>query len=580
MNNENKDQKCITDGAATSLARIRELVGSYSHSETDMVVEGVIEAHNGGSINAVAAYQTLKNPSGVYSVFWELYRVFNKALPRLNAPVIDVMQCVMHLYAESGNDMAAGCVLQSFIGFCENDSERPAEGLQEVERAGADFTVLLPSVLIAGSNLDAAHYQSEAIRLTADDRLDIRRAAIFALGRINWADDLAVLTALESCVGEEDDDALMGNVVRTGCNLLTEAQAEDSRIAVLLQQALGKGGDRTLHSSAHMLSVALDDLIHREASLAVLMSHLTNVNPEHTATVRMIDLAVKGLIARSQRDRAFALLEALLPKLAVGQFDEAFPGTASRLGEDVALLGSLATRWFLSGEGSLCRAIHDVIARRWERPILLEVDNAELPESDPVALEFVARKAIGWLFIAPLSTASMVVSLMRLASPEDLQSFANLLHAPLLLNYPGLRERFLKDAARNAPEPVGKAIQAALDANAQYLEGLRGFDPLPELQPSEAQREAQRRRIARQASEGFERARAQSPLLSVVTQTNLLYGRRSVSFFYGPDDQPTRNEIALQSHEFGMEMPRMQKIDAFGMDYELRCFRVEQRVAS
>ena len=66
--------------------------------------------HNDAHINAIAEFVKLDNRQGSDPDFFTMRHVFEKALPHIDAPMRDVMRCVLHLYQGASQDMAAGTV--------------------------------------------------------------------------------------------------------------------------------------------------------------------------------------------------------------------------------------------------------------------------------------------------------------------------------------------------------------------------------------------------------------------------------------------------------------------------------------
>jgi hypothetical protein len=60
--------------------------------------------------------------------------MLEKALPKLEAPILEVMECVLNLVNEAGQDMAAGMLLPPFIDFCAANVSRPKDALALVEK--------------------------------------------------------------------------------------------------------------------------------------------------------------------------------------------------------------------------------------------------------------------------------------------------------------------------------------------------------------------------------------------------------------------------------------------------------------
>jgi hypothetical protein len=234
-------------------------------------------------------------------------------------------------------------------------------------------------------------------------------------------------------------------------------------------------------------------------------------------------------------------------------------------------------RWFLHGERTLCEGVHEIAGTHHGGDLHIEIDPAELKPLDVVHVMFIAHKAIGYFFMKPVTAASVVISLMRLApSDEVLHELGELLLNPLLMNYTGsMREYVAKQAGRESGK-VKEAIDRALASIEKYLEDLRTIPRLPALHPSEAQRDSYRRHMAETMAESMRAAEKKSVFLGLFTRSILLYGQKSINYIYGGDGQPKRTEMPLTSHSVQMEFPRMDNLDPYGVDYMLRVFRVER----
>ena len=66
--------------------------------------------HNDAHINAIAEFAKLGNTPRSDPDFFTMRHVFENTLPHIDAPVRDVMRCVLHLYQGAGQDMAAGTI--------------------------------------------------------------------------------------------------------------------------------------------------------------------------------------------------------------------------------------------------------------------------------------------------------------------------------------------------------------------------------------------------------------------------------------------------------------------------------------
>jgi hypothetical protein len=158
---------------------------SNDHADRSAVVSDLIALHNEGLIDVVGAFHSLKNDSSNGPDFFLTRNIFEKALPDLDAPISDVMQCVLHLYLDAGRDLAAGTIINSFIDFCTRKASRPHDALEEIEASPGKLAHLLPATLIAGSQIDSSCYLCETIRLCNDENIELKKGGLFSIGKIN-----------------------------------------------------------------------------------------------------------------------------------------------------------------------------------------------------------------------------------------------------------------------------------------------------------------------------------------------------------------------------------------------------------
>lgn len=550
---------------------------SLSREDHDALVSELVVLHNEGLVDAVTTFESLQDTSQGPDFFLTRH-VFEEALPSLDAPVRSVMHCVLRLYETAGRDLAAGRVVDGFIQYLERGSSRSSEALAEIESNPDVFAILLPGVLVAGSRIDKAVFTTEAMRLCEDDNLELRRQAVFALGKLEWlAGSEAVSSAvstLERSAGIEKDDRLLAGVVESAFALLQQDKALEPRIVVLMTSALEEGDEQAIHAASGVFAYHTGELT--TAVLETLSVHLLRVKSGNKGTLDNIDFGVAQLLESGDSEKAFELIEALLLEHADLSMMDVLDGTGKAILMDSALTNRVATRWLLRGDRVLCEALRAILSAGPD-DVPLEIDAAELEPADSLHIIFTARKAVGYLFTHPIAAASMLTSLMHFAAEDEvLTDLGKLLFDPLLLNYTGkAREYVVRQLGQESGQvkaTVGEAL-ARLDG---YLEDLKSVGRLPALHPSTAHRDAHDRHLSRQMEESWKAAEASSVLLSLISKSVVLYGRTSITYVRGLDEQPRRMESPMQSHETEMELPRMLRLDPIGLDFRLRIFRAEQ----
>jgi hypothetical protein len=547
--------------------------------EREKVALELAALHNDGIIDVVAGFEKLKNNDPNGPDFFLTRRVFEKALPHLDAEVSSVMRCVLRLHRKAGKDLAAGTIFDGFIGFCAKDTSRPAAALKEIEANPDALRDILPATIAAGSQIDNRHYLEQGIRLSQSPDIELRRRAVFSMANLKWPKGMTVpnsaFAALEESAARETDDEILASVVKSAFALFEQDKSQESRAVALIASALPKGGEYTLHGAAVLFGFHTSRL--PSPLLDLLLTHLKLVNPEHKGTLDNIDYGLSHLIKTGEHERAIRFLEELLlaypGKLTLKTFDSA----AREILKSGAVMSKILTRWFLRGERTLCEGVHEIAGTHHGDDLRIEIDPAELTSPDFVHVIFIAHKAIGYFFMKPVTAASVVISLMRVApNDEVLHELGELLLSPLLMNYTGsMREYVAKQAAHESGK-VKESIDKALASIEKYLEDLRGVPNLRALHPSQAQRESYRHYMSESMAESMRAAEKQSVFFGLFSRSTLLYGRKSINYIYAGDGQPKRMELPLTNHSVKMEFPRMYNLDPDGVDYMLRVFRLER----
>jgi len=544
------------------------------------LTEELVRMHNDGLLDVIAGFRALRNKSDTGYDFFMTRHILEKALPHLNVPMKPVMDCVLHLVSEAGQDMAAGMLFTPFIDFCAAEPSRPKESLKQIESSVDQLADLVTPTIIAGARIDTEYYLNEAIRLTRHKNIEIRKRAIFSLGKIQYPGDSNLcepaLTCLELSLSKETDDQLLGNLIKSAFSLYKHDKSQLERFIDLIKSALSQGGDHALHAASELFCFDFTEL--PEALLDAILDHLQRVKPESKGTINNIDHGLVKLLDQENLNKGIEFIENLLlanpSDLSLDIFN-CVTRKFSRNNDNN--LNRLLTRWFLRGDRVLCEGIHIIVNHSHDHDVLLSVELSEFNSSDPVHIFFLARKAVGYLFFKPVTAASIIISLIQHSTEDETtQQLSNLLFDPLLINYPGKVKDYLCQQAERELEKVKLAAEVTLKTFDDYLNDLKSTGETPELHPSQAQRDAHRRHFSRLMSESMKKAEKESVFSSFVSKSVLLYGRKSINYVYGRDGQSNRMEMPLQIHDTEMEFPRYEIIDPFGLDYMLRIFRAEQ----
>lgn len=278
----------------------------------------------------------------------------------------------------------------------------------------------------------------------------------------------------------------------------------------------------------------------------------------------------------TDRERGIEFVEKYLLAHPGLDFD-VFKLTAQKVAADAKLLATVLTRWLLRGEHVLCSGIASVVRDFHAQSANLEVEPTEIQPLDPLHIIFLARKVVGYLFLYPVPAASSLVSLMKQTDDgPTLQALGDLLEYPLLMSFPGAAGEFVTRAIGATSEKVGQMLERAHRNFESYLQTLKSMPDIPVLHLSEAQREAQHRRLSRLMARSYKEVQKESFFFGHVRRSLILYGEASVYHSLEPGGSSNRVAMALRPVRTNFEMPRMDPIDPVGLEIFVRTCKSEQ----
>ncbi len=545
-------------------------------SHQQAIAAELVALHNDGLVDVLDAFKALKNDNSGPDFFLTQH-VLEKALPDIKSPVVPAIECIVQLYREAGRDLAAGTILSNFFRFCANNALRPPEALGEIEKRPDVLADLLVPTLHALAVTDHEQFIKQIARLMLSDSMDFRARAIFALSGVQWPEGKPIadpiFTSLAQVLQTEQTDQVLASIVKSAFVLHEKDKSREQETLSFMETALQNGGEQTLHTTSTIFAFdAVSPVV-----FDVLRPHLKRIPPKNDQSLGCVGRGISRLIGQGEHEVAIALAEEILlahPDLKL----EKLVGVDGAIRGNSALMPKVMTRWLRLGDPNLCEAAHEIPGTAQLEGQKLEIDPSELETNNPVEVLFMAHKIIGYFLLQPISAASLLISAMRsTSSDEALAHLGRLLFDPLLINYIGGLREYVRQQSGAESGKVKTTIDAALKSVDDYLVTLHSIEPLPALRVTEAQREAYQRYTSVSMAETYKEAEKKSVLLSIFSRSTLLYGTKSIYRVYGPDGQSERKVMPLHTHGVHFEIPRMQIIDPFGLDYMLRVFRAEKR---
>jgi hypothetical protein len=562
-------------GTLRALLARRYYEGEEVRRDFDHVL---VDLHNKGSIDAVAVLTELGKSNGKESDFFDVQLVFRDILPKIDADVAAVISAVVDIvHAGEGAGMA-GLLIDPLTQFCAAKPGRAEEAFRLILEDPPRYAFLFAAVLAAGLVQDRGVWAERAIDLLKTEDRVLLRHAVFALTRPEFASDEALRTrtllALKATIAPTADDHVLASAVRA-IFALRPAGGFDEEGRQLLDDVLAAGGDSTLHAGVETLW--LNKAAGAPDVAVIVFKHGERINPDHKGTLHRADMAMLGVLGGPCEAQAVAFFElysvANVERLAPETFEHFLRKIAA---EHKELFGRLIVKWFHSGEQVLYAAIRWLVMNGVDQDASMPVEAIASVALEPGERIFTARKAIGHLFFRPKAATEIILAILRNADPKTATILEDHLFDPMLVNYAGPLEPFLNEQRQSASVPVKRCINSALERWRVYIDGIKTVGAIKELWPSERQRAITHQRFADESAAAMREAEQNSVLLSLVSKSVVLYGRASIHSFRGPGGQKRRTVTHLQSHSFIMDVPSMEMVNPFGLDYQLRVMRVER----
>ena len=467
--------------------------------------------------------------------------------------------------------------VEEFSKWCGADPSRPKELLDLVDRKVPNADRFLTIAIKQGVAVDRPYFLDRAYGFLTGGSETETQAAINALGQTPCQNDAEwdrLVAAFSDLVAA--DDAIRAPLITAVARRLKDAPP-DRRVELtgLAGAALEQLGDYTLDTAARTLAFDPEHL--PDELVDALLEALLAIKGENKGTVEMLDLALMKLVQNGHPERARRYLEHVLRREEDRiELDEPDLLSHALRKEGGQVLDDWVVAWLLDGDYELCSAMNDALFGAGSDEFVFRIDFARFSLAD-ADYPYLARKVIATFFLEQSLMASLLVSLLRTASVEATDAIIDLLVDPVLINYGGITDDYLKPISEDSTDPAHAAVQRALAGQEAYLEGLSSIGMVPELHPSERERQLEWQRHSDSMAEAWRAARKKSIFASIATESLILYGTRAVSWFKDHKDEPRRIETPMGSISHSFEMPRVEIVDPMGLQMMLLHFRGEDR---
>lgn len=537
------------------------------------------ELHNEHMIDVLEPARSIASSPIDQHQFFTVMQVYTDLIPGLEAEVPAMLAAVKGLTGRAGDDMASGMPNGAFRTWAEQ-GDRARATLAAIDPADPEDSAYLYLALQALAKSDPTDSLTRAVAYLEGLDGPARSAAAKAIGTLALVTPEARSTAASALAAAAPtaDDNNLGLILTAICEIARAHAEMTPQAATLINTSMTQVGDQAIHQ------LSLELMFHGEDLAPEIVAGLTAIMHKvpigNRGTITNIDAAAGKLIDHKRLDEALGMVMPLIAAheelTSMETLDDTFRALL-RLPADQ--LAQVMMGWLLSPDRNLGAATMALVGdHHGDTPLVIEVGDTalDLEDADRILL---AHRAIGWLFIHPITAASLLLGLLKRASAPATRAICDILFDPLLINYSGELAKWLTERAKTAADAERAVITGLLARLEAYIEGLRKAGRIKELRPSERERLIERHRLHRSMQEANTAAEKKSVFMSIVSRSVLLYGNRSISYFEGPDGKKQRNEMKLQSFSHSIESPRLHTLEPFDLDYTLRIFRAMRKAA-
>lgn len=540
--------------------------------------EVLIALHNDGTIDALEPARTIQTSPINEHDFFTVMHVYSELIQALDASVPDMLAAVKALSSRAGEDLASGMANGGYRTWAEQGS-RARDTFETINPEDSDDAayVFLALQALAKTEPDAALDRS--ILYVGGNAGPVRSAAAKAIGTFDLTDATRRTRAVDALAANavSADDNSLGHILAAMCEIAKAHPDTHARTAALMEANIDRTGEHAIHQLTLELMFHADEL--SPAIVKPLTAIIHRVPIGNRGTIRNIGAAAGKLAGTNRLDEALALITPLLSQHEELTSLEPLGSLNYHLLQlPPDQLAKTIITWLLACDPNLGRATMALVSNyHGDNPLILLLVTAAAGLDDD-ARTLLAHRAIGWLFVHPVTAASLLVGLLDGAGDAAKDSITELLFDPLLINFSGSVGDWIAEQGKDVGHPAQPILADLTRRLEAYIEGLRSPGRIKELRPSERERLIENHRQHESMGQAHKQAEKKSILASLATRQVLLYGTRSISYFKGVGGKQQRSEMKMHSFTHSIESPRLDILEPFDLDYMLRVLRAMKSV--
>lgn len=537
----------------------------------------VVGAHNRGEIDALSLFTDDALSNVEDHAFYEVQALFSTLISELETTADKLLSTIESVLRAGGS--AVIFPSEALSAWCRKSASRVVEVLELV---GGDIPSpgeCLFIALTSGTQAQQEYLLDRAYDYLKHGSEAEKRGAAIALSQLPLDGDQKWQRLIETfgtLIDSGSDESRSAILRATFHRLKNTPERHICALHEIIRAAASFPDDLVLHACAYGLAFSIDNIPLPLAEL--LLNALADVETEQDQVITLLDIALMRFVQAGWSYQARCFVEAVFAKREPSPGIARFESLRRKLLEmGGAPLEDWVIAWLLSGDVTLCNALRDNFLEIEFDDYWFSIDFTRMPVEDH-EYGYLARKVISVFFSRPKVMTSILVSLLRYASPTARAELERLVFEPVLVNYSGTVRGYLEPIASDPNDLAQASAHKAILAIDEYLAGLQSAGIIKELYPSERERQMEWQRRSDEMNVTMQEARKNSFLTSLMSESVLLYGSSSVTWVedlhQGP---PRRLETSLANVGHSIEIPRGEVIDPLGLSHTIYLFRMEKR---
>lgn len=504
------------------------------------------------------------------SRFFEIQTILCEVIPHLDTNPLELIELVQLLVEQGGTDLAANQPNAAFREWCEADPSRSAEVVELAKGGNEPARSHLVFALQALSDVDQA---MACLERSGEEQT----AGVLALSRMPL-DEAQTRAAIEQTTA-----LALAADTKTSCGITRaiydiagkDLNADRASLLTILEKLFVSEDPFVIHLAAALLNWHHKEML--EAEKGLCLNKIATVNVENKGTIDEIDLALSNLVDCGEVHEAGAAAYEIINASKGAVNSRSLESFFHKLTNgDSARLALLATDWLSKGDFFPCVTLNRAITEIDRTEPVISVGDIPLPDSTNEQI-FLCRKAVGYLFIHPMTASVFSIAVLMRGQPEAKPVAKDLLFDPLLLSYSGALKDWLEKYSKDNEE-CRSAIDGALAQAKTVWDGCGEAREIVEFEPSESERAIVSFQKMEEAERNQEEAGKRSVFADLFTTQHLLYGDRSAFNIMTSAEELEQKTIPYSEISVSSELPTGIYFDPIGLDMMLDHFRRERLI--